>query len=141
MTPEMIALAEANREKVGATNVEFRLGELEHLPLEDDSVDVIISNCVINLSPDKDATFREAYRVLKPGGRVAVSDILARFPLPGFSQSNPTSWAACVSGAITEQEYLAKMRAAGLADVEKVSGGENRVEPVYSAKIVARKSA
>ncbi len=141
MTPEMIALANANAQKVGATNVEFRPGHLEQLPLDDASVDVIISNCVVNLAPDKDRVFQEAFRVLKPGGRVAISDMVSRIPIPSALRSNMASWAACVSGAITEKEYLAKMRAAGFVDVEKVAGGESPIEPVYSARIVAKKPA
>lgn len=139
MTLEMLTLARANAQKVGATNVEFRQGELEHLPVADNSVDVIISNCVINLAPDKDRVFREAFRVLKPGGRVAISDMVTREPMPENLRSNIESWAACVSGAIEEKEYIAKMRAAGFVDVEKIAGGENPLEMVYSAKIVAKK--
>jgi arsenite methyltransferase len=139
MTPEMLALANENAKKVGATNVEFRKGELESLPVEDGSVDIIISNCVINLSPDKDRVFREAFRVLKPGGRVAISDMVTRIPMPDILRANMTSWSACVSGAITEKEYLEKMRLAGFIDVSKVAGGEIGIEPVYSAKIIARK--
>jgi SAM-dependent methyltransferase len=139
MTSEMIALATENANKVGATNVEFRQGELEHLPLDDASVDVAISNCVVNLAPDKDRVFREAFRVLKPGGRMAISDMVTRIPMPEVLRSNLAAWAACVSGAITEKEYVEKMHAAGFVDVEKVAGGENRVEPVYSAKFIARK--
>lgn len=139
MTPEMLALANENAKKVGATNVEFRKGELENLPIDDASVDVIISNCVINLSPDKDRVFQEAFRVLKPGGRVAVSDMVTRIPMPEVLQSNMASWAACVSGAITDKEYLEKMRVAGFTDVAKIAGGEIGIEPVYSAKIIARK--
>jgi arsenite methyltransferase len=139
MTPDMIALANANARKVSATNVEFRQGELENLPVEDASVDVIISNCVVNLAPDKDRVFQEAFRVLRPGGRVAISDMVTRVPLPEVLRSNMESWAACVSGAITEKEYIAKMRAAGFVGVAKMSGGENPIKPVYSAKFVARK--
>ncbi len=139
MTPEMLALANENAKKIGAANVEFRKGELEKLPVDDASVDVIISNCVINLSPDKDQVFAEAFRVLKPGGRVAFSDIVARVALPEFLRSNMQSWSACVSGAITDKEYLDKMRLAGLIDVAKVAGGELGIEPVYSAKIIGRK--
>ncbi len=139
MTPDMLALARKNAEKVGATNVEFRQGELENLPVDDNSVDAIISNCVINLAPDKDRVFREAYRVLKPGGRVTISDMMTRVPMPELMRSNIESWAACVSDAITEKEYMEKMRAAGFIDVERVAGGENRLDVVYSAKIVARK--
>ncbi|MBI5649172.1 MAG: arsenite methyltransferase [Chloroflexi bacterium] len=139
MTPDMLALARQNAEKVGATNVEFRHGELEHLPVEDATVDVIISNCVVNLAPDKDRVFAEALRVLKPGGRVAISDIVTRVPMPDILRANLESWASCVSGALVEKDYLAKMRAAGFVGVEKIAGGENPIEPVYSAKIVARK--
>ncbi len=141
MTPEMLALANENTKKVRATNVEFRKGFLEDLPLDDASVDVIISNCVINLSPDKDRTFQEAFRTLKPGGRIAISDIVTRIPLPEALRSNLTSWASCVSGAIPEKEYIEKMHKAGFDDVRKISGGENLAEPVYSAKIVAIKPA
>jgi len=139
MTPEMLALAQQNAAKVGARNVEFRQGELENLPVQDASVDVIISNCVINLSPDKDRVFPEAFRVLKPGGRVAFSDMVARVQMPGFLRENAQAWAACVCGAISEKDYLTKMRAAGFVDVQNVSGGALGLEPVYSAKIVARK--
>jgi SAM-dependent methyltransferase len=139
MTPDMLALARQNAEKVGATNVEFRHGELEHLPVEDATVDVIISNCVVNLAPDKDRVFAEAFRVLRPGGRVAISDMVTRVPMPDILRANMESWAACVSGALVEKDYLAKMRAAGFIGVEKIAGGENGLEPVYSAKIVARK--
>lgn len=139
MTPDMLALAQKNAEKVGAANVEFRRGELEQMPVDDNSIDVIISNCVINLAPDKDRVFRESFRVLKPGGRVAISDMMTRVPMPELMRANMQSWAACVSGAIREDEYIEKMRAAGFIDVAKVTGGENRLEIVYSAKIVARK--
>jgi arsenite methyltransferase len=139
MTPDMLTLARANAHKVGATNVEFRQGELENLPVDDNSVDVIISNCVVNLAPDKDCVFREAFRTLKPGGRVAISDMVTRVPMPEIMRVNLASWAACVSGAITEKEYIEKMRAAGFSGVEKVAGGENPLEPVYSAKFIARK--
>ncbi len=141
MTPDMLALASANAKKVGVTNVEFRKGFLEDLPIEDASVDVIISNCVINLSPDKDRTFQEAFRVLKPGGRVAISDIVTRVQLPQELRQNMNSWAECVSGAIPEHEYIDKMRKVGFTDIRKVSGGENPLEPVYSAKIIGIKPA
>ncbi|MCX7840435.1 MAG: arsenite methyltransferase [Anaerolineae bacterium] len=139
MTPEMIALARANAHKVGATNVEFRQGELEHLPLDDASVDVIISNCVVNLAPDKVRVFREAFRVLKPDGRIAVSDMVARAPLPDSLRTDMAVWAACIGGAITEHEYIEAMRAAGFVEVQKVSGGEDSAAMVYSAKFIARK--
>jgi arsenite methyltransferase len=139
MTPDMLTLARANAHKVGATNVEFRQGELENLPVDDNSVDVIISNCVVNLAPDKERVFREAFRVLKPGGRVAISDMVTRVPMPEIMRSNMVSWAACVSGAIKEKEYAEKIRVAGFVGVAKVAGGENPLEPVYSAKFVAHK--
>jgi arsenite methyltransferase len=118
MTPEMIHLARQNAKKVGATNVEFRYGEMEDLPLPDESVDVIISNCVINLSPDKDKVFSEAYRVLRLGGRLAVSDIVTHGPLPEVVRSNLEAWAGCVAGALDEAVYLDKMRRAGFTEVE-----------------------
>jgi ubiquinone/menaquinone biosynthesis C-methylase UbiE len=99
MTPEMIALARKNAEKVGATNVEFRLGEIEQLPIPDNSIDVIISNCVINLSPDKDRVFREAHRVLKTGGRLQVSDIVWTKPVPDAIKNDMEAWAGCIAGA------------------------------------------
>ena len=122
MTPAMIDRARANKEKVGADNVEFRLGEIEHLPVSDTSIDVIISNCVINLSPDKQQVFHEAYRVLKPGGRLAVSDIVTDGPLPQKIRENLSAWAGCVSGALDVQDYIAIIGAAGFVDVQ--------VEPV-----------
>lgn len=117
MTPEMIRLARENAQKVGAGNVEFRLGEMEHMPVADDSVDVIISNCVINLSPDKDAVFREAFRVLKPGGRLCVSDMVLLGELPVEVKESIAQWAGCVAGALRENIYLDKIRAAGFTQV------------------------
>jgi len=116
MTDEMLALAEANRRKSGLTNVEFLRGEIEHIPLPDASVDVIISNCVINLSADKDRVLREAHRVLKPGGRLAVSDIVTRGEIPGEIRRSVELWVGCIAGALDEQDYLAKLHAAGFAD-------------------------
>ena len=118
MTPEMIKLARRNAKTLGVTNVDFRYGEMEEMPIPDASVDVIISNCVINLSPDKDAVFAEASRVLKPGGRLIVSDIVTNGGLPDVVRLNSSAWASCVSGALDETVYLDKMRAAGLAHVE-----------------------
>ncbi len=118
MTPDMIKLARRNAKKVGATNVEFRFGEMEDIPLPDKSVDVIISNCVINLSPDKDAVFGEAYRVLRPGGRISVSDIVIQGDLPPSIRDRLDAWAGCVAGALDESDYLSKIRAAGFAAVE-----------------------
>lgn len=118
MTPQMIERARRNKERLGAQNVEFRLGEIEHLPVADNSVDVVISNCVINLSPDKAQVFREAFRALKPGGRLAVSDIVTAGPLPEAVKRNLSAWAGCVAGALDQAEYLAAIRAAGFEAVE-----------------------
>jgi len=118
MTPQMIDRARANKEKLGASNVEFRLGEIEHLPAADGSVDVIISNCVINLSPDKPQVFREAYRVLKPGGKLSVSDIVTDGPLPETLKQNLSAWAGCVSGALEVKDYLKAIEEAGFQDVQ-----------------------
>jgi len=118
MTPEMLEKARANVKRLGLENVEFRQGYLESLPLGDNSIDVVISNCVINLSPDKPQVFREIFRVLKPGGRVAVSDIVTNGPLPEAIKNSLSGWAACVSGAIDVSEYTAAMNAAGLVDVQ-----------------------
>lgn len=117
MTAAMIEKARENKEKVGAENVEFRLGEIEHLPVADGIVDVIISNCVVNLSPDKQQVFREAYRVLKSGGKLAVSDIVTDGPLPEEIKSNLSAWAGCVAGALDVQDYIGAIEAAGFVDV------------------------
>jgi arsenite methyltransferase len=121
MTPDMIKLARRNAKKMGVTNVDFRYGEMEDMPLPNESVDVIISNCVINLSPDKDAVFGEAYRVLRPGGRLSVSDIVVDGDLPEFIRSKLDAWAGCVAGALDERVYLDKIRAAGFEQVEVLS--------------------
>jgi len=113
MTDEMLALARENQRKAGVGNVEFLKGEIEHIPLPDGSVDVIISNCVINLSADKDRVLREAFRVLKPGGRFAVSDVVTRGEVPEEIRKNILLWAGCVAGALEENEYRAKLAAAG----------------------------
>jgi len=118
MTPSMIEKARANQVKVGAENVEFRLGEIEHLPVADNSVDVIISNCVINLSPDKPQVFREAFRALKPGGHLAVTDIMTDGPLAEAVKNSIGAWAGCVGGALEEKDYIAAIEAAGFVDVE-----------------------
>jgi len=128
MTPEMIKLARQNAKKVGATNVEFRYGEMEDMPIPDESVDVIISNCVINLSPDKDRVFSEAYRVLRPGGRLAVSDIVTYGPLPEVVRNNLEAWAGCVAGALDEMVYLDKMRQVGFTQVEVTARNFAEVE-------------
>ncbi|HSJ56301.1 MAG TPA: arsenite methyltransferase [Anaerolineae bacterium] len=118
MTPDMIKLARRNAKRMGMTNVDFRFGEMEEMPLPDDSVDVVISNCVINLSPDKDAVFAEAYRVLRPGGRLSVSDMVVDGDLPQYIRDRLDAWAGCVAGALDERVYLDKMRAAGFERVE-----------------------
>jgi arsenite methyltransferase len=118
MTDEMLALARANQRKAGATNVEFLKGTIEAIPLPASSVDVIISNCVINLSTDKDAVLREAFRVLKPGGRFAVSDVIVREHVPPDIRRTMELWVGCIAGALEEGEYASKLRAAGFVDVE-----------------------
>jgi len=118
MTDEMLALANENKRKAGAENVEFLRGEIEHIPLPDNSVDVIISNCVINLSADKDAVLREAFRVLKPGGRFAVSDVVTRGEILPEIRKSVLLWVGCVAGALDETEYRVKLRAAGFERVE-----------------------
>jgi SAM-dependent methyltransferase len=118
MTPEMLDLARRNQAEAGVTNVEFLLGTIEDVPLPDGSVDVIISNCVVNLSPDKDAVFREAFRVLKPGGRLAVSDIVLRRPLPEPLLQVMALWSGCATGALLEADCRAKLGAAGFADID-----------------------
>jgi len=118
MTDEMLALANDNKRKAGAANVEFLKGEIEHIPLPDNSVDVIISNCVINLSADKDGVLREAFRVLKPGGRFAVSDVVTRGEMLPEIRQSVLLWVGCVAGALEENEYRSKLVAAGFEQVE-----------------------
>ena len=118
MTDEMLALARDNQRKAGAANVEFLKGTIEAIPLPDRSVDVIISNCVINLSTDKDAVLGEAFRVLRPGGRFAVSDVVVRGDVPADVRRSMELWVGCIAGALEEHEYASKLRAAGFADVE-----------------------
>lgn len=118
MTPAMIDQARANKAKLGAENVQFRLGEIEHLPVEDSSVDVILSNCVINLSPDKEQVFREAFRALRPGGKLSVSDIVTDGDLPEAVKQSMSAWAGCVAGAMDVNDYVAAIEAAGFVDVE-----------------------
>ena len=121
MTPEMIESARENARKDGYQNVEFRLGEIENLPVADNSVDAIISNCVINLSPDKGRVFKEAYRALKPGGRVMVSDIVLLKELPESIRSSIEAYTGCIAGAAMKEEYLEIVKAAGFQEVEVVS--------------------
>ena len=163
MTPAMIDRARINKEKIGAENVDFRLGEIEHLPVEDESVDVIISNCVINLSPNKPQVFRDAFRVLRPGGKLAVSDIVLNGSLPEEIKNSLSAWASCVAGAIDIKDYKAAIEAAGFENVhvqpirldesltiEAVDGSGEEVqldnglndslaETIFSAKVTAFK--
>jgi len=118
MTEEMLSLARENQRKSGVENVEFLRGEIEKIPLPQDFVDVVISNCVINLSADKDRVLREAFRVLKPGGRFAVSDVVVRGPVPTAIRKSIELWVGCVAGAMDESDYRAKLAAAGFAEIE-----------------------
>jgi SAM-dependent methyltransferase len=118
MTDEMLALANENKRKAGVENVEFLKGEIEHIPLPDNSIDVIISNCVINLSADKDRVLREAFRVLKPGGRFAVSDVVTRGEMLPEIRKNVLLWVGCVAGALEENEYRTKLASAGFETIE-----------------------
>lgn len=118
MTDEMLELADRNRDEVGAENVEFVKGDIEEIPLPDDSIDVIISNCVINLSVDKPRVFAEAHRVLRPGGRFAVSDVVTTRDFTAEEQADMAAWTGCVSGALTREQYIDGLRAAGFRDVE-----------------------
>lgn len=118
MTPAMIERARNNAARAGASNVEFRLGDAEKMPVENASADWIISNCVINLAPDKDAVFREVFRVLKPGGRVSISDVVLGTSLPKAIRESAEALVGCLAGAIDERTYLAKMQQAGLVDIE-----------------------
>jgi len=118
MTDEMLELARENQRKAGARNVEFLKGEIENIPLPENSVDVVISNCVINLSADKDRVLRETFRVLRPGGRFAVSDVVVRGAVPTEIRRNVELWVGCVAGALEEEEYRAKLRAAGFEQIE-----------------------
>jgi SAM-dependent methyltransferase len=118
MTDEMLALARENQCKAGIENVEFLKGEIEHIPLLDNSVDVIISNCVINLSGDKDLVLREAFRVLKPGGRFAVSDVITRGQVPPDVRQNMLLWVGCIAGALEDDDYVAKLAKAGFDGIE-----------------------
>src|SRR5580698_5546018 len=118
MTDEMLALANENKRKAGVENVEFLKGEIEHIPLPDNSVDVVISNCVINLSADKDAVLSEAFRVLKPGGRFAVSDVVTRGEMLPEIRKSILLWVGCIAGALEEHDYLDKLVAAGFAETE-----------------------
>jgi len=138
MTDEMIDLARKSANELGLENVEFRKGDIEDLPFEEAEFDVIISNCVINLAPNKDKVFKEAHRVLKPGGRIAVSDIVTVGEMPEKLRNNMDSWASCVSGAIEADLYLDKMRNAGFKDVKIVS--QRGSGYIFSAEVEGYKS-
>ncbi|HJS20186.1 MAG TPA: arsenite methyltransferase [Anaerolineales bacterium] len=165
MTPEMIERARSSAKRLNLTNVEFRQGYLEELPVDSGSVDIIVSNCVINLSPDKAKVFGEAYRVLKPGGRLAVSDIVTDGPLPDPIKKSLSAWAGCVAGAVEAQDYINMMKSVGFTDISvvpvffdkeavdsalddlkdvvelKTISPEDVYQAVYSAKITAYKPA
>ena len=143
MTPEMIERAQQNAEEAGAKNVDFRLGEIESMPVEDESVDWIISNCVICLSPDKNKVFEEAYRVLKPGGKLVVSDMVAN-NMPRWARAAVSAWVSCISGALPEDQYLDSMRQAGFENVQVLSKSayaKIRQVEVASVKVEAVKPA
>jgi arsenite methyltransferase len=131
MTDDMLALARENQKKAGAENVEFLKGEIEAIPLPDNSVDVIISNCVINLSADKDKVLHEAFRVLKPGGRFAVSDVVTRGAIPEAVRRNMLLWAGCIAGALDENDYRIKLAVAGF---EAIGIEPTRVYDVEDAR-------
>jgi SAM-dependent methyltransferase len=129
MTPQMLSLAWRNAAKVGLRNVEFRYGHIENLPVETGTIDVILSNCVINLSPNKPAVFREAYRVLRQGGKFAVSDIVSDQDIPASALNDLLSLAGCVSGAMKESDYLDSLKTAGFSDVRVVDRGPSSAVP------------
>ena len=143
MTPAMVRRANANARKMNLTNVEFRRGEIEHIPLDEESVDVIISNCVICLSPDKERVFREVFRVLRPEGRLAVADEVAVRPFTAEEKSDATKWCECITGAITEEEYVSKLRQTGFADVyvKRFRAAGSPSDAVFSAFVSAVKPA
>ena len=146
MTPDMVDLARRNAASLGMTNVTFHLTEMESTPIAGDSVDVIISNCVINLAPDKDAVFREAHRILKPGGRMFISDMLLTAPLPAHATADARNWVACLSGAEPQEVYFDRMRQAGFERMEIVDdkpwqGEQEWASRVHSMNIKAYKPA
>ena len=146
MTPDMVDLARRNADSLGMTNVTFHLTEMESTPVAADSVDVIISNCVINLAPDKDAVFREAYRILKPGGRMFISDMVLTAPLPDYAAADARNWVACLSGAEPQEVYLGRMQQAGFERMDIVEdkpwqGEQEWASRVHSMNIKAYKPA
>jgi len=141
MTPEMIQKARENAARNGAGNVEFVLGDIEGMPLPDGTADVVISNCVINLLPDKAAAFREAYRILKPGGRLVVADMVSNGPLPQVIREMAGAWAGCVAGAADISAYLQLIRDAGFVEVDTVASTSVPRSVVFSATVTARRPA
>ncbi|MCB9451301.1 MAG: arsenite methyltransferase [Anaerolineaceae bacterium] len=149
MTPAMLMKANANKVQMGVHNVEFRRGQIEALPVTDNSVDVVMSNCVINLSPDKTAVFGEAFRVLKPGGRVSISDIVTEGEFSDALKADMAKWSECVTGAIDVADYTARMQAAGFVDIQVVSKvnaegivpRQDGMPSIFSARITAYKPA
>ena len=145
MTNEMLALARENQKKAGVQNVEFLKGTIENIPLPENSIDVVISNCVINLSGDKDRVMREAFRVLKPGGRLAVSDVVVRGELPADVRKSMELWVGCMAGALQESEYLQKLQAAGFTSMEvqptRVYRAEESLEFLAAAGLDADRGA
>ncbi len=144
MTPEMLEAARENAKKGGYKNVEFRKGDIENLPIKDDYIDVIISNCVINLSPDKPAVFKEAYRVLKPGGRLMVSDIVLLGELPEPLKNSAEAYVSCVAGASMKNDYLKMIKRAGFQNVKTVNSADLRKakedsQIIFSIKVQAIK--
>jgi arsenite methyltransferase len=139
MTPAMIEKAKMNAKELGITNVDFRYGDIEDMPIENDSIDVVISNCVINLAPDKGKVFQEAYRVLRPGGRIMVSDIVLSKELPKEVRDEVVTYTGCIGGAILDEKYLEHIRDAGFVDVEISGKAGNSLYGAYSAYISARK--
>ncbi len=139
MTPAMIEKAKKNAEELGITNVDFSFGDIEDMPVDDNSVDVVISNCVINLAPSKAKVFQEVYRVLKPGGRVMVSDIVLSKPLPKEVSDEVITYTGCIGGAILDEEYLQHMRDAGFEDARITSKAGESLYGAYSAYIAGSK--
>jgi arsenite methyltransferase len=147
MTPAMVKKANALAKNKEYKNVEFRLGEIENLPVADNSVDTIMSNCVINLAPDKSKVFKEAFRVLKPTGKMVISDIVSEKPLPVVMQNDANAWSACISGALPKEEYLDKIAKAGFATREVIAereffietGKDNEMQRMFSITVKAEK--
>jgi len=141
MTPEMVSRARTNAVQANVANAEFKLGEIEHLPLPDGAVDVVISNCVINLVPDKVRAFQEAYRILRPGGRLVVADMVSNGLLPEMVRQDLAAWAGCIAGAIDLKEYMSAIEAAGFQRADVLEAGSASPGQVFSATVRATKPA